>query len=197
MIISVSMRGRKSSINVDAAITLYKQGGQTIADVAREIGAHTGNLRDIFRRRGIRPARITPRTPPTEKLLYYAGFFDGEGHITLAISNNKEQPSYWLQIGVTGTVFGVLEDFQSDFGCGHFSETYGIDAHGKRRCKTWRCTSNQAAHVLKCMLPYLRVKKEQAILAIQFQEKMATRTDTTNGWKQECKERLLQLKQVC
>jgi hypothetical protein len=51
-------------------------------------------------------------------------------------------------------------------------------------------------HVLKCLLPYLRVKKDQAVLAIEFQKRLAARIDTSNKWKQECKKKLLELKQA-
>lgn len=174
---------------------MYEQ-GLGITEIAKTFAVSTQAIHKGFKVKNIaKRIKPLPKIPSQERLIYYAGFFDGEGHITFAISKNKSQPSYWLQIGVTSTFLSVLDELQNDFGCGHFSETYGLNTEN-RRCRHWRCTNNQAMHVLKCLLPYLRVKKEQAILAIKFQEKLATRIDTSNEWKQECKKKLLELKQA-
>ncbi|MEW6215986.1 MAG: hypothetical protein AB1478_12420 [Nitrospirota bacterium] len=54
-----------------------------------------------------------------------------------------------------------------------------------RQCYGWYITAVQAVNLLKAMLPYLRIKKSQAILTIQFQEILykqqgRKRTDSDN-----------------
>jgi len=182
-------------VDYERAKQLHNE-GQTLTQIAELFNVTPSAISYGFRAKGIAMrTRNTPKTPSKEILSYFAGFFDGEGHITIAVSKNKSQPSYWLQIGVTGTFLSVLDDFQKEFNIGHFSETYGYETNN-RRCRHWRCTNNQAMHVLKCLLPYLRVKKDQATLAIEFQKKLATRTDTSNEWKQAFKDKLLELKQA-
>lgn len=183
-------------VDYKEAEKLYNN-GKSFIELAEIYNVSASAISQGFRKKKIlsNRAKTELKTPSKDNLLYYAGFFDGEGHITIAISKTKKQPFYWLQIGVTGTFLTVLDDFQNDFGFGHFSETYGLNTN-KRRCKHWRCTSNQAMHVLKCLLPYLRVKKDQAVLAIDFQERLSSRADTSNDWKQEYKDKLLELKQA-
>ncbi|MGI8640372.1 MAG: hypothetical protein ACR2MG_10570 [Pyrinomonadaceae bacterium] len=183
-------------IDYTKAEQLYN-GGKSYIEIGQILGVSISAISQGFAKRGIlsKRAKTELKTPNAQNLAYYAGMFDGEGHITIAISQGKKQSSFWLQIGITNTFLSLIDELQKDFGIGHFSETSG-NRTNVRFCKTWRCTSNQAMHVLKCLLPYLRVKKDQAKLAIEFQERLSSRTDTGNEWKREYKDKLLELKQA-
>ncbi|HKO24623.1 MAG TPA: hypothetical protein VJY65_07775, partial [Chloroflexota bacterium] len=68
---------------------------------------------------------------------------------------------------------GVLDWVASTFG-GRVSDN--AQRYSVRNLKTWRwrATSNDACRVLDLMLPYLRIKSEQARLAIEFQRHITT-----------------------
>jgi hypothetical protein len=105
-------------------------------------------------------------------LAYYAGIFDGEGHVTIVGSRRSNgRVDYWLQIGIVNTYRSLLDSLLSDFGVGHLSQTSGSGQGNCLPCWSWRCTSNQAMYVLEALLPYLRLKLEPAKLAIEFQKR--------------------------
>jgi hypothetical protein len=110
-------------------------------------------------------------------LSYVAGLFDGEGSIVIGAS--KRQRSYgvalnhWLQVGIGITDEPTVVWLRDTFG-GHVTRNGKRREQGARRaCWSWRVMSNEAASFLKAVLPYLRVKREQAELAIAFQETAA------------------------
>ena len=106
-----------------------------------------------------------------EAIAYLAGLFDGEGSINIFKQPNKKDrinPCYFLEISIGNTHKGVLQWVLENFG-GRL--THNAEQHTKRNQRTWRwrASSNEACAVLKILLPYLIVKKEQAQLAIEFQ----------------------------
>ena len=102
-------------------------------------------------------------------IAYMAGIFDGEGWVGINTSKphgKHKSPRYSLYMGVANTYIPVLEMFAEEFG-GHIKL-----ASGKNKpCYSWRTTSHKAAHVLKVLMPYLRIKKDQALVAIEYVEK--------------------------
>ncbi len=111
-----------------------------------------------------------------EILAYASGLFDGEGCITISDapvkSNGNEKTSRQMQLRVTvnNTHEGVI-----DFLRGVFAGTKTRSDHAHRANPNyqpiwhWEVISRQALSALKLMLPYLRVKRRQAEIAIQFQ----------------------------
>lgn len=100
---------------------------------------------------------------------YAAGFFDGEGHITIAAktvkgarglcytmrvgaSQNNPRPLYWLQTRWGGSVNAVKRRTTAA------NTTY-----------VWMCFTKQAAVFLRDVMPYLQVKRRRAQLALRFQ----------------------------
>lgn len=86
---------------------------------------------------------------------YIAGFFDGEGciyahhsacYIQMEIGQNDRRPLDFIQQRYGGKI--------------------------RRRDNQWRwlCPAASSERFLRDMLPYLLVKKEQAVLALQFLE---------------------------
>ena len=96
---------------------------------------------------------------------YAAGIFDGEGciHITrnnrgsyaliVTVGNNNEWLVKWLQ-----------------FAFGGYIGTH-VSTLSRRPCFQWQLSANKAVEFLQAIMPYLRIKKPQAELAIQFQSK--------------------------
>lgn len=95
---------------------------------------------------------------------YLAGIIDGEGCIN--ISNSKNE-IFHLRIMVKNTSKDLIFWLKEKFDGGIYFD--------KRRNEKWRDTwvwyidSGKTANILKKVLPYLIIKKQQAKLAIKFQ----------------------------
>jgi hypothetical protein len=102
---------------------------------------------------------------------YLAGLFDGEGSINIfkAKKGDRLQPRYFLEISIGNTHQGVLNWVLEKFGG---RVTHNAEQYTKRNQRTWRwrASATEAYLTLVAMEPYLVVKKEQALLAIEFQE---------------------------
>jgi hypothetical protein len=116
-----------------------------------------------------------------ETLAYVAGLFDGEGSIVIGCSpgrTKQRNPSYWLQVSITNTDKQLI-DWLHDTFRGHIADNSHCPSRGKQRpCWAWRVTSKQAQSFLQKILPYLRTKKPQALIAIEFQDHKTTFTST-------------------
>lgn len=107
--------------------------------------------------------------------IYFAGFFDGEGSILIytrksPMTNGALTPGQNLRITITNTHEGVIRWVHATFGGNVW--TYRRMPPGPRRSRAWKWTagSTLAVHILRAMLPYLIVKREQAEVALAFQE---------------------------
>ncbi len=99
-------------------------------------------------------------------LAYIAGFFDGEGSIF--VSKSKKQ--YFLTVSISNTNLLVLESIRRIMGGG-----ISKSPDKRENCSQLfrlRLYCNEAKKFLERILPYLKIKKEQAKLAIEFQSKM-------------------------
>lgn len=97
-------------------------------------------------------------------LAYIAGFIDGEGCIRIGVSKNSRNPS--LQVNASNSVIAPLEFIQTLFGGSIY-----VWEHTNIKWKTsyrWAIYGRQGAIVLKSILPYLIIKKRQALLGIEY-----------------------------
>jgi len=98
--------------------------------------------------------------PTQTELAWTAGFFDGEGSITISPRGN----THYLKVGATQRDIRPLLKIQEWFG-GSVGSPYG---NGVRNYSV----GNAAAGVfLETIRPYLVVKAEQADVALQFQSR--------------------------
>ena len=95
---------------------------------------------------------------------YIAGFFDGEGSII--IYKRSRSNSYSLNVQVNQLDRGMLEFLQS-FYSGKINR--GNDKKKKHQLWQWRLTAQMALNFLLDIEPFLKLKREQAKLAIKFQ----------------------------
>jgi LAGLIDADG endonuclease len=107
-----------------------------------------------------------------EKLIWMAGFFDGEGCVSISRSQRKVKRgltsySYILQVAVSQKNAAPLEIFYERFGGSLFDYT----SHGVTYWR-WQLWSNYAAPMLETLLPYLVVKKDVAELGLRFYRTM-------------------------
>lgn len=99
-----------------------------------------------------------------EKSIYMAGFFDGEGYVGLLKRKRSETYiEYIVQASIGQKDGGTMDWVKENFG-GHLHLV-------KRDGSYYWIISNKAAFLfLKRVVPYLKYKKPQAELAIEFFE---------------------------
>jgi len=105
-------------------------------------------------------------------LAYIAGIFDGEGCITFQKSKSHPQSVF---VELTNTNEWIVRQFYFWFG-GSF-RNWQSQPHWK---VTWRWVAQGEGGVkfLELILPYLKLKRPQAELAIQFQNQKRAKTLT-------------------
>ena len=105
-------------------------------------------------------------------LAYLAGILDGEGSISIHKHKDKNsQLGYYYQlvINVANTNEWLINWIHLNFG-GNIYKKRMLAKHYKQ-VYLWSASSNQAKTLLELILPYLRLKKAQADIALQFQAK--------------------------
>lgn len=99
-----------------------------------------------------------------------AAFIDGEGCICICRTGRKHK----LDVHVTNTNFILLNWCMQTFG-GWTTPNKGKKQTEKRKALGyWRIYRRQAASLLRLCLPYFIIKREQAEVAIRFQETFQT-----------------------
>lgn len=119
------------------------------------------------------------REPTKEELAYIAGFIDGEGSFSIcktkstprkmADGSKKIYVVYKLVVDVTNTNRTVLDLIHNMFGGGVYPGN-----QKKRNPRylprfAWRCNNTEERErFIEAILPYLRMKRKQAKLALKF-----------------------------
>jgi hypothetical protein len=153
----------QSTLTNEQYLDAYRrvQAGERPAAVARSLGVHRNNLYRLIKRRGAcvpeqRPQLQMPTDPAV--LGYIAGIVDGEGSIY-----KRSQDGHWhLKVGMTDR---PLIEWLAAFGGRFYVESR---PEGRKTPYTW-CVSRRVdlRHALTALLPYLRVKRELAVLALR------------------------------
>lgn len=101
---------------------------------------------------------------------YLAGFFDGEG--TICVSRKTKHNSFDLKVCVGQKECRVLKLLRSRFG----GKIYLLHSHGEPQIYQWDARRKSSiAKFLKAMTPLLVIKKEEAIMAMEFLKIMKKR----------------------
>lgn len=117
-------------------------------------------------------------------LAWLAGIIDGEGSIFVMKQkrNDRERDTnYILRISVDSTDPYMAEECLKIAGGVKIQQASDKRPNCSDRLK-WQINGSQASKLLKELLPYLRVKKHQAEIAIDFQD------STKKHWKHMKKE---------
>lgn len=108
------------------------------------------------------------RSLSIKELAYIAGFFDGEGSVGINLTKVHGQ-SYAMAVCISQVDPRPLLFISSFFG-GEVRISYSKDYRlGKRKLFYWRLYSKNAKRFLIAILPYLINKKNEAEIAIEFQ----------------------------
>ena len=107
---------------------------------------------------------------PDVELAYLAGFFDGEGSIMILAQTGacRGPGRYRLVLAVSNTVDHSVVRYVLAFG-GTVIPVKAKNVRSKSSFR-WMITSVGAEKALTGMLPFLRVKKEQATVALEFRK---------------------------
>jgi len=100
------------------------------------------------------------------EIVYIAGFFGGEGSIFIS----KSKKAYFLTVSISNINLPVSENIQKLVGGGVSKSPDDRQNHSPLFRLRLYC--NEAKAFLEKILPHLKIKKEQAKLAIEFQSKM-------------------------
>lgn len=102
------------------------------------------------------------------ELAYLAGFFDGEGTITIH-HRNAETKQNWYRVcaSVSSTNKEMPCWFKELFGGSVSTQLRG---ENRKDIYTWQVTSLAAVRFIEVIKPHLRMKSQQAEIALDFQE---------------------------
>lgn len=106
----------------------------------------------------------------TTDIAYFAGYFDGEGCIVVTtVHPERAKQSYRLDVSVTGIVKAPIERFHQAFGGTLVPYPgYSNSSTTRRPIFRWAVQGKDAIQFLSYVLPYLVVKREQALVALTF-----------------------------
>jgi hypothetical protein len=102
------------------------------------------------------------------RVIWAAGFFDGEGSVGMSNLAKSGNRSLLLSVGqLVREPLDVLVDL--------YGGSIHLDTGQDKPIYRWRVGADKAANAIEEMLPYLRVKGEQAVIGIEFQRGKASR----------------------
>jgi len=106
------------------------------------------------------------------QIAYLAGFFDGEGCVFIRLDKKKLscRGNSFIGITLSNTDREVLEYFKNVFGGGSRNVVQRYIPSGSI-IHQWTITGDRAYLILRAMYPYLRVKKNEAKVAMDYHEK--------------------------
>lgn len=111
----------------------------------------------------------------THKIAWAAGFFDGEGFISIQERHHPKYIGFYLRIGINHVAPEPIYEMQKIFG-GAIEKQNPAKVIGKRKPRhRWTLGTAAAAEALKQLMPYLINKNKVAALALDFQQTIGPR----------------------
>jgi hypothetical protein len=108
-----------------------------------------------------------------KRIAYWAGFFDGEGCITLldtAGKKDKKGRYFKLHINISQCNRQILEDLANDFD-GRIYTHHRYNKSNHRQAWAWEASPTQAARFLRAIEPYVILKRDQVKLALDYYDR--------------------------
>ena len=110
----------------------------------------------------------------TTRIAYLAGLFDGEGCIRINRAMSKKTlatmeratPDYDLAVHMTNQCLEVIEPFKENWG----GYVYANKRDNRKICFQWILYGRKAEEMIRLLQPYLIIKREKAILALEYQK---------------------------
>ena len=95
---------------------------------------------------------------------YIAGFFDGEGHVSITWSKRRGMMNPKLCLKLTNTYLPLLESIKEIYGGNIYASPKQYEHY--LQCYALSLTVEQSKKFLNDVLPFLVIKKRQAELAL-------------------------------
>lgn len=105
------------------------------------------------------------RRPKGNDLAYAAGIIDGEGSIGFRGFGKRDKPFHAIWVRVSNTNEWLVKWLQFNFG-GTVRKAKSLPQ--RKDMWLWTIRTRQALHFLELIVPYLKIKRPQAEIAIQF-----------------------------
>lgn len=117
-------------------------------------------------------------TPSIEDIIYMAGLFDGEGCVGIYLRNIRDlrrpgtsSKQYMMYVQLVTTYEPVSKWIVETFSGGTSRGGDKVTSNPKHATSwRWKTNSRHARWFLELIVPYLKIKKEQALVAIEFQK---------------------------
>jgi hypothetical protein len=136
------------------------------------------------RRAGHRHVRFPTVDADLVTLAYLAGAMDADGHFSIQKSSRKSDPAFWNptyspRIGLGQVTRAVPELLRKLFG-----GTIVLQQPGGRNRPIfrWQAANRLAVRACECLLPYLRLKAEQARLLVELSMYTGSEVRRTAFW---------------
>lgn len=114
----------------------------------------------------------------THDLAWAAGFFDGEGFITIqkrkSKVNDKVYEGHYLRIGINHVAIEPLQFIQKTLGGTIRIQNPDKVVGNRHQRHSWQMSTSDAAEALKKLMPFLRNKNAVAGLALDFQSTISS-----------------------
>jgi hypothetical protein len=132
----------------------------------------------VYRNREYKPSKYINEGLDTVVLAYAAGFIDGEGHIRAQVNKNQNtgpdaSPTRTrLRLSVSQKRIEPLEFLKDEFRVGNIKFCVQYDRRlGNKKTRrweihTWDVNCRQAEQVIRAVLPFLIVKRAEAVEAL-------------------------------
>ena len=114
----------------------------------------------------------------THDVAWAAGFFDGEGFVTIQKRKSKAKSgiyyeSYYLRIGINHVAIEPLQEIQRIFGGTLRQQTKHTVQGNRHQRHSWQASCSQAKEILIQMMPYFHNKQKAAEIGIELQNTMS------------------------
>lgn len=101
-----------------------------------------------------------------DKISYIAGIIDGEGCITIGrVKSSKGNFTYYVKLTVHMQKLEAIKIISK-----YFNKDYSISVLNGKRYYSFYSTKDNLENILKKIIPYLQVKKEEARLGLKLIE---------------------------
>lgn len=119
---------------------------------------------------------------------YLAGFIDADGSIGIVTIKSNNKIRYRIKLSAHNCKKEPIDFLYTIFGGGkiRLKKTGKAKLHDNwRPCYEWMITSNKAAQAIKELLPFLKVKREQAELCLKLDEINKQHSSCKRRWNPE------------
>lgn len=116
-------------------------------------------------------------------LAYLAGLLDGEGcfYIRQQAHPTKRAYAASVRINIRDDALGVLESLQSNFGGNIYRHSNRSGGANAKPTAILNWHGQEASQLCSGVLPFLRLKTDQALVIIEFEELRAAHIHITRG----------------